>query len=251
MSSFQFFVPLAEGEQRISTANKGPHDLGAIGVTPDGRQFRYVKNGASAMVAGKLYQGKVPGSNYDELAVPTATAAGSTTLDVTNGATAITKDQFKGGYLGIEDDVGEGYNYLIAGNTADAAGSQTVTITLADPRGLKAAVTTATTVGLYEHNCDSVIVHPSPPTTDLVGVATHAMPASYYGWVQHKGLCQVLIDGTVTIGKSVMASDGVDGAVEAFALTEGTPNAEITGAIGTVREVAATTEYGLVNLNIP
>lgn len=250
MSSFQFFVPLNEGEQRISSLNKGPHDLGAVGVTPDGRWFRYVKNGGSAQAPGKLYQGKVPGANYDELALVGAVAAGATTVDVTNGATAITKDQFKGGYLGIEDDTGEGYLYLVAGNTADAATGQTVTVTLADPRGIKVALIAATTVGLYEHPCDSVIVHPSPPTSDLVGVATHAMPASYYGWVQFKGPCQVLIEGTVVIGKSVMASSSVDGAVTPYVLTEGTPNSEITPNVGVCREVAATTEYGLIVLNI-
>lgn len=248
MSAFQNWVALGEGDQRKSTLNPGPHALGTIGTTPDGRQFRYVKNGGSAMAPGKLYQAKVPGANYDEL-VTAAAAVNATTVVVTTGATAVTLNQFKGGYLGIEDDTGEGYNYLISGN--DAAGTTaTCNIYLADPAGLKEALTANTTCGLYEHPCDSVIIHPSPPTSDLVGVATHAMPASYYGWVQFRGPCQVLVEGTHVIGKSVIASSSADGAVAPYVLTEGTPNAEITPIVGVCREVAATTEYGFVVLNI-
>lgn len=249
MGSFDQVVHGSEGDQRKSTLNRGPHGLGTLLQFGDGRAFRYVKNGGTAMLPGKLYQRKVPGANYDELVIPTAQAAGATSITVTNGATAVTLNQFKDGWLGVEDDTGEGYNYLIASNTADS-GTGAVTVVLADALGLKEAITTSTTVGLYENKYDAVIVHPSPPTSAVAGVATHAMPASYYGWVQVRGECQVLIDGTVVIGKSVMPSTNTDGAVMAWALTEATPNTEIGTIVGIVSEVAATTEYGLIDLKL-
>jgi hypothetical protein len=139
MSTNQFTVWLSEGDQRKSTAQPGPHALGTQGAMEDGRLFRYVRNGASAMAPGKVYQRTVAGANFDELAIPSAHAAGSTTISVTNGATTVTKDQFKGGWLSVEDDAGEGYNYLIAGNDAEAAGSAAFNVYLADPNGIKVA----------------------------------------------------------------------------------------------------------------
>lgn len=221
--------------------------LGTLLVTQDGRAFRFAENGATALAAGVVVQSEVPGANFDELAVPTARSVGDREVTVTNGATSVTADMFAGGYLNVEDDTGEGTLYLIESNSA-AGNAGTISITLAE--GLTIAWTTSTTVGLTKHPLADVIIHPSPPTAAVQGVVPTSVAANAFFWAQVRGPASVLTDGTVGIGKSVMASDATDGSVEAWALTEGTPNTEIAAAIGTVMEVGATTEHSLVKLAI-
>lgn len=253
MGLFNHIIEGVEGDQFTNVApgstTKGHlnaiYDLGTLMVFPDGRRFRYVQAGASALAPGKLYQRTVPGANYDELAVPSAYAVGDTTVTVTNGATAITLNQFAQGYLSVEDDTGEGHLYKIKSNTADAATGQTVTLVLESPKGLRVAWTTATTVGLTESPYYKVIVHPSPPTAPLVGVAVDATTALYYGWVQVGGVCTVLCDTACTLAKAVMASTSVDGSVILY--TTGGDDEEI---VGICVENAADTEYGLVDLRL-
>lgn len=239
-----------EGQQREETAT-ARHALGTKMVFNDGREFRYVKAGGSALAPGKLYQRVVVHANYDELVVPTARAVGSRTVTVTTGATAVTANQLKGGFVAVEDDTGEGFLYLIDSNEA-AGTTATLTIVLADPRGLKVAWTTSTTVAILENAYDSIIVHPSPPTAPVVGIACHALTASYYGWVQTKGETMALTDGTLVVGKACIPSINVDGAVGPPLLTEGTPN---TGGdqlvLGQVVSVAVDTEYSVILLNLP
>lgn len=239
-----------EGEQ-FSTYTDKRWPLGTKMVLQDGREFRFGKAAGTNIAVGKLCSATANGANFDELVIPAAIAAGSRTITFTNGATAIATDDFEDGYINIEDDVGEGYLYKIKSHTIDGAGSAAVTATLANPNGVQVALTTATTVGIMTSPYKAALIHPSPNVTALIGVTTAAITASTFGWFQVKGPGSVLIDGTVVIGDSVMASDATDGAVEAFALTEGTPNVEITPIVGTVIEVAATTEHGHILLNVP
>lgn len=247
----------SEGDQFTGTAAAPGHDsaqhpLGSRLVLPDGREFRYVKNGAVAMVAGKLYQRKVPGANYDELAVAVAAAAGDTTIEVTNGATTIAANLFDEGFINIEDDAGEGRAYQIASHDAETVGSAQFSVNLMSPKGVREAITTSTTVGLTESKWAGVIIHLSPPTSSCVGVAVDDIQASYFGYVQTKGPCSVLGDGTLIAGAGVMPSDSVDGAVEAWVPeTDTAGEVEAMGPIGFCMEVAADTEYSLIDLNLP
>lgn len=245
MAMFSTVVYGSEGDQRANHATQ-QHALGTEMHFRDGRKFRYCKNGAVAAVRGNLYQSAVLGADYDELAVPTARAIGATTVTLTLGSTAVTANQFAEGYLSVEDDAGEGYLYEIESNEV-AAASGTLTLVLRDPRGLQVAWTTATTVSVQANPFGAVIIHPSPPTTTLVGVAQYDLTASYFGWFQYKGLATVLTEGTLVVGKEAMPSTSTDGAVAPYGAGGGDTD-EIH--IGQVREVAATTEYSLVMLNL-
>lgn len=230
------------------------YPLGTRMQLQDGRRFVYVENGATALAPGKLIQSPVPGANFDELVIPAAVAAGARAFNITNGATTITKDQFKGGYVVVEDDAGEGHLYQIAGNDAEAAGSADFEVRLVAGEAVQVAFTTATTVGLLQSPYKDVIIHPSPPTAMVVGVTPTDLAANVFGWLQTWGPCAVLIDGTVIIGQQVVPSDGVDGAVEPAdaAITDGTPptgHGELVN-VGHVIEVAATTEHGAVFLTM-
>jgi len=234
------------GDQFTNTASAaGPqgHPLGGIMAFADGRRFRYGRAGATAILTGQLCQQTLNDANFDELVVPTARAIGDKEITLTTGATAATVDQFADGYLNVEDDAGEGYLYTVKSN---AAAATTSTLTMQLYEGLQVAWTTATTVGIFVNPFALVLIHPSPATAMLVGVTPRAFPLSTYGWFQTWGPCSVEIEGTVVINENVIDSASADGAVAPTASTA----AGEENYVGVVMEVAATTEYGIVALDL-
>lgn len=222
--------------------------LGTVRRLSDGRAFIYVKAGAVALAAGKLVQAPAPIANHTNRAVTADVAIGSREVTFTLGATAVTADQYKDGYLLINDATGEGYAYKIKNHPA-ANASASLKVTLYDKIrvALVAATSEVSLVNLYRE----AIVHPSPPTAKLLGVPPIAVTANYYFWSQIKGPAPVLISGTIGTGKKVVASATVDGAVDLMALTEGAPN---TGSdqypVGVMLQNGVSTEYGMVNLEL-
>lgn len=257
--SFPWIIWGPEGEQFSTYAapTRLPERRYALGTQlwlPDGRKYVFVENGGTEIAAGRLCQSPVPGANFDELAVAAAAAVGATSIQVTNGATAITADQFADGYISIEDDAGEGHIYKIDSQHDAVAASGTFTVPLAPGVSVQVALTTSTTAGLLQSPYQDIIIHPSPPTAKLVGVTPTTLEADRYGWLQFAGPCSLLTDGTLLIFQQVVASDAVDGAVEPAdsAITDGTPptgHGELV-MVGDVLEVAATTEHSIVNLRL-
>ena len=115
-----------EGEQyQTNTDQEWP--LGTLMIFQDGRKFRYALNGGVTMTPGFLYASEDTIANHIANAVQAATAAGATSIPITLGATASTADQYKEGYIIIEDDAGEGFVYKIDPHLAVAsAGTFTV-----------------------------------------------------------------------------------------------------------------------------
>ena len=224
----------------------------------------YAQMGATVGVAGNVYQSEVPTSTWMTCTADVAQAIGSQTISATLGATnASIEDEFDEGYVGIEDDAGEGFLYHIArafaagDANAAAAASAVQTVNLVPGESLQVALTTATTLSFFKHKLDEVIIHPSPPTAVVVGVAMRAVTASYYCWLQIKGPAMVLADGTLVLKDEVVASDNTDGAVEArnYTLSEGTPNTldgtQEDPSLGQVIDIGATTEYATIDLDVP
>lgn len=231
------------GDQFADTSNKRGHPLGSVMAFADGRRYAYSLASATAIATGKLCQQTLNSTDYDQLAVGAAAAAGDRVVSVTLGSTALTVDQAQDGYLNIEDDAGEGHVYTIKSHPAigtSAAGD----ITLYEK--VQVALTTDTTVGVYLNPYSAAIIHPSPATARLLGVTPVARTASYYGWLQTWGPCSVLVQGTHVINEKVIDSATVDGATAPTASTA----AGEENYVGVVMEVAATGEHGLVFLNM-
>src|SRR5258707_1312648 len=105
---------------------------GAKFETSDGREFVLVQNAGTALVSGNLIQGPVTiGSTHQNMATSTA-AIGATTVTVTLGATAVTANQYQGGFLVFNAGTGIGQTLRIQSHPA-AALSATVVLTLEDP----------------------------------------------------------------------------------------------------------------------
>lgn len=232
------------GDQFTTTANQQGHPLGSQMMFADGRRYKYARAGASvALAAARLNQQTLNDANYDELVVPTARAIGDKVITLTTGATAVTVDQLKDGYVNVEDDTGEGYLYTVQSNAA-ASTTATLSITLYEP--LQVAWTTVTTAGIYVNPYAVTIIHPSPATARLTGVSVCVVAVSAYGWLQTWGPASVLVEGTHVINEGVIDSASADGAVAPTASTA----AGEEFYVGIVMEVAVTTEQGIINLRM-
>ncbi len=211
--------------------------LGALATTGDGRYFRFCLAGGTALIVGQLQQSTAEDtSNWENLSIA-ASAAGSTTITTTTTVT-LAANLLAGGWANITTSSGAGYQYQIGSHAA--ATSAVVTLNLADP--IIVALTTGSKVDAIPNPYSKVIVNPASASGLPVGVAVAATPAAYYGWVQTRGPANVLADGTVTVGTAVVASNGTAGAVEALTGVQAIVGTAITGI--------ATTEYGMINLNL-
>lgn len=242
-------------EDRVSiSSSTEDYDVGQLARIEDGRLFRFCEAGATALVAGSVYQSAVPSANFLDEAVATLAADVSVLTGVgsTTGNGAV--DLFKNGYVWVESGTGVGRAYRIKSNTLITAGGTSGTITLYTP--LDQAIAAADKISYVENPWRDIIIHPSPPTAMVVGVAVEAIAANQYGWIQTKGPAATLTDGTIVIADEVIASDSVNGSVEArnFTLSEGAPNTldgtQEQPALGTVVAVSADTEHSLIFWNL-
>ena len=211
--------------------------LGARATTGDGREFRYVKAGGTALVPGKLQQTAAETTAWENLSVAAA-AIGDKSITTTSTVT-VTANQLAGGYVAVSVTPGQGYMYRIRSHAAATAA--VVTLYLEDP--IQVALTTASYVDLISSPYAEVIINPSSATGTPIGVAVYPITAEYYGWIQTKGPANVLADGAITVGTNLVASNGTAGAVE--------PLAGVQASIGIAMEGISTTEYGMVYLNLP
>lgn len=232
-----------QGLFEVSSVKK--HPLGTLRMLSDGRVFAYAKAGSVALAPGKLCQAPAPVANHDNLVVAAA-SAGDEAVTVTLGATAVAADDYAEGFLIIVTGTGAGCAYKIKTHPA-ASASASLKVTLYDK--LRTALDATSRACLIYNPFSGTVIHPSPPTSKLVGVPLVSVPIGNYYWSQIAGPTVVLVNGTISNGKKVVASATVDGAVDLMALTEGTPN---TGSdqypVGVMLAHGTNTQYGLVDI---
>jgi len=208
--SFPTTISGSYGWEKQQTSDQR-HKLGTEMQFVDGRKFRYIENGGSAVTEGLLVASEAPAGNHDEDLAVATTAAGSTTVAVTLGATAAAKNLYAEGYLFINVPIlGTSANphemYKIKSHAA-VSSNGALTATLDEPDGLVTAVTNGTeTVGLIKSPYKDVVVAPAAVAGRFVGVTCRSMTADYFGWVQVAGIATVAMDGTPAFGTLVGAS---------------------------------------------
>jgi len=197
----------AQGLYEVSSAQK--EIMGMLRIEPDGRKFRYAQAGAAALGAGKI--GIMVGvtANHINLSVAAAAAIGATSVTVTLGATAATADQYKDGYLQVNDGTGEGHSYLIDTNAA-AALSTSCEITLKDPIQV-ALVTAATSQVSLIPNPWKGVTESATSESGPAGIPLKAVPISYYYWCQTGGVAVCLAEGTDALGTTLELGAGAGG----------------------------------------
>lgn len=215
------------------------HNLGELCFSNDGRAFRYVKAGATALVAGKLQQtaAQVTG---DQNLTAVAAAVGDFTIASTSTVT-VTANQYAGGYALITVTPGVGYIYSIKSHIAYTAAAPTLTLN----DSIQVALTTTSRIDLIANLYSAIIVNPATASSTPVGVAVFPVTAAYFGWVQVSGVANVLADGAITTGTNVIASNAVAGAIE-----PGADAADLQAHVGIAISGIADTEYGAVKLDL-
>lgn len=191
-----------------STKNEG---IGTLRITQDGRKFRYTRNGAVALVVGKLNSAAAIAANVMNQTMPAAVAVGKKTTGYTaGGAVTYAADYFAEGQLQINDAAGEGYGYMIIGSSAVSAGTA---ITLQLDEGIRVALTTASEGTLAHSPWMAPVVQTETDAVVPVGVTVGPVTASYYCWLQTGGLGICLATGAHAVG-SIMTGSDTDGQVE-------------------------------------
>lgn len=228
----------AQGIMEQSSTKKAI--LGQLRIMDDGRKFRYAKAG-EALVAGNLGLMCDAVANHIKLTA-TAAAVGATEVSVTIGGTALTANQYDDGYLQVYDGTAGtvGLQYRIVSHTTSAAGTEAITIYLAEP--LKIALTASDTVSLVPNPWSSVTEIASV-AHGVAGVAPIAVTNAYYYWAQTGGVACVFNTDATALG-SVAVTSATSGSFKTMAAYDST-------VIGyTVGYAAVTAKYNPVFLTL-
>ena len=222
------------------------HALSTRMVLPDGRVYYYGQTDG-AQTAGAICQSAVGVANHDMALATNTASAGDKSVTVTVGGTAATEDQYKDGFLYVNDGTGEGHIYKIRQHDAiNSSGSGS--INLYDGDAIATGFAAATIVGLAKNPYKDFIVFPTTGTGHPVGVAATDFDDDDYGWLQTWGPAAVLCDVAFVIGNHVRVSDNTAGSGEPL---DRDGSAEDEVSIGIASLIApVTTDYGYVNLTI-
>jgi hypothetical protein len=208
--------------------------LGVRAVTGDGREFRYVQAGASALIVGQVIQSPALVANGTGTCPVLAVGALSAALTVSSSTYAA--NALAGGYFATYGTVanGGGQNIRISGNTAVTAGT-TLTVTFDEP--VPFAINASANFVLVPAKYNGVVQIPTTATGSVAGIALgitnntstslNGLPASYFGWLQVKGFSNVLIQGTPAIGTALAAPGTAVGSAGVTSGTTSAPNMNV------------------------
>ncbi len=218
--------------------------LAANLVKKDGQWFAFCQNGGSTLVPGNVIAAPAIQTNHVGNTA-TATAAGATTVTFTQGATAVTQNEYKDGYLVVSVTPGAGYTYKISSH--DAVGSAaSYAWPLAPGESIQVALTSTSRLDLIPNPYRGVIQAPvTTLTSQPVGIAVSAPLANGYAWLGVKGIFGVLTSGTLIIGEQAISPAGAAGAVG----PNSSGGSEVEVIIGRVARVAATTAWSSIQVN--
>lgn len=233
----------AIGKSLYEESSIPQHSLGTKATDGGGREFRYVKTGG-AITAGQLVMSYTENATEESITAP-ATAIGATSVAVTTGGT-VTANAYEGGYMVVTNTPGLGMMYEIS-HHAGRTGSGSLTYYLKDP--IKVALTTDSRLDFVKNPYNGILQWSDGTGTytgSPVGVSVIAMTSGYYGWICVHGAASCLADGTLGIGKVVVASNATDGAVEVGANASTEPQAPVGYALTS----GTTTEYPAIFVTI-
>ena len=205
-------LPLIYGIHPHEVSTDQKHQLGSKGISADGRVYRYAQNGDVAIGPGLLCVAPDITALHEDLAVNTF-LVGATSITVTIGATAIVAGEYEEGFVNITDDSGQGIMYAIAHCPAIGAAGGNIVIRLSEP--IRVVAVAGTTVTLMRNKYRYLRASDVNQLDMPVGVMNVTLPVDYYGWLQVKGPCSILVDtNDTTAGQYITNGDTVIGAVE-------------------------------------
>lgn len=168
------------------------HPLGAFFDDEWGRRFRYAKNSsAGAQLAGALIQAAALGGATTTLqsvaAVSVAAAAGDTRIYLTAATTAQSANLYDEGWAAICDvSTGDVYTRRVKYSSALETTGTSGYIDIYDT--VPVALTISDKVALQINPYKNVIVCPTTITGMVLGLSCTTVTASYYFWIQTRGI---------------------------------------------------------------
>ena len=223
------------------THSKKRATYGATMALPDGRVFRYVKNGGTAIGEGLVVASEAPAGNHDDdLVVATSSTVGGLTIGITLGGTAAAKNLYAEGFIRPNLASTTPHEmYKIRSHPAIGS-SGTGTFTIDEPDGFQTVITAGTdSVGLIKSPYKDVVVAPAAVAGRFVGVTCADLEADYFGWIQVSGIANVKMDGTPAIGTLVGASSNHAGQLLAVAADTTPALARVHGIAGVDNEFSS------------
>jgi hypothetical protein len=212
--------PVVVGQELFSSSATPKATPGERVTDGFGRKFRYVKNGAVALVVGNTIQAPAEIAAHYGMTCAAA-AVGATSVTVTPGATAGAANLYANGWLVIDTTPGEGYMYPVDSHLAITA-SVAFVVNLALP--IQVALTSSSKATLVSNPYINVIQAPITTLTGVVvGTAVYPIAANEYGWVQTGGPAAVLTKGTPGPGLAVVVPGSVAGGVVVDGAASATP----------------------------
>lgn len=220
----------------------------------DGREVILVQAGsATTVAAGLLYQDPAivgDHTNLDVTAFQAYSANGNVPAKVTAtlGSTAVTANQYAGGFVVVRDGTGEGQTLRIASHpSADAAASVVITLEDAPNTALSAS---DSEINLIPAHGNGVIITPTTTATNgaYAGIGLYPIAASAYGFLVSKGIVAALSDASApVVGTAIAASLATAGAVADVAYAGNV----LTGSvIGNALQTGVSGEYSAVYVNL-
>ena len=209
------------------------HRVGTRAQLSDGRVFYYTRNSGAAIVAGNLLMSELVSGDGDDLAV-TASAAGQKVVNVTpTGSKVWTDGDLQGGYLCVNDAVGEGITYQIESHPTNTGGTA-FNITLRDD--IAVALTTASQVTILKNPWMDAVIAAADQAHMPAGVANVAVTAGtgtkQYFWCQTWGVVAGWDDAATAIGAG-LTSGSTAGQFEIVAATDASIGIQLFTGVAT------------------
>ncbi len=201
----------------------------------DGREVILVSVGsAGSATAGHLLQDAALVANHQNVAVTAYTAYSNNgnipaKATVTLGATAMTANQYQGGFAIVNAGTGIGQTLRIATNNAAVSSGTQATVTFED--GPNVALDATSKLSLVPAHGSAVIDSPTTRTNVPCGVALYPIAASAYGFIASKGIVSALSDASVAaVGYAIAPSVTTAGTVTVATATGGTLTNSVIGS---------------------
>jgi hypothetical protein len=252
--SFPGSVFLSEKQIRETTSDQRL-PLGTRGYTRDGRVFRYAKNGATKLTAGKLVQATVPIWATAQLHFKTIPTSNSTKITIASTASAkvTSANYFAEGFLSVSTagTTQDGQYVYVKSHTKTTATLGAVYITPYEGSYFKGTLTTANKLNLVNSPFKNVVISrkEAAPTSMFVGVSTYQVPANYYCWLQTWGACNCKQDGaTAWVAGARLIPSATD--VGALAMGTSVGVAIAKPSVGQAMVVGTDAKYGMAFLTI-
>ncbi len=208
------------------------------------RAFVYCRNGSLGISLAYMTSALAVVGNHIEIAQTAyGLAKGAVDVEVLVAGTAVTQDQYKDGYLIVNEGTGLGQIYRIKSHDTSAGGAA-FDVTLFDD--IITAVPAASDISLLANPFRDVVVFPVTEVGPATGVPLIDVTAEYYFWAQIKGLAGMIVDSgdNIVVGNNV----GVPGTYNDPGAV-GVPTAGTNAVWGTCRLDVATPQAAGIMLN--